>query len=113
MHARLLSLCLAVLLALTSVETAAARAAPQPADSVVLCTGLERVVIHLDRDGRPVRQSVLCPDAGDALLALDPETLAFAPREGALSSPRWAGSARHATGRRGPAPRARAPPAGL
>ncbi|MHA6325247.1 hypothetical protein [Roseivivax sp. CAU 1753] len=101
---------LAILLALTSVELAIARGAPAVAGTVVLCGGFERQTITLDVNGKPVRQSQLCPDAVVAFFAdtaVDLSEMVVALRHARV---RHADETRRLAGQRRGTPRARGPP---
>jgi len=53
---------LALAVALTGFQMAFARAQPQPAGQMVICTGLGLTTVMIDAEGAPVAQSHVCPD---------------------------------------------------
>ncbi len=55
--------CLVALLVLSGVQVAAARGAPPPVGTMVICAGHGLAVVLVDANGKPVRASHLCPDA--------------------------------------------------
>ncbi|MEL7211636.1 MAG: hypothetical protein AAGK92_03170 [Pseudomonadota bacterium] len=66
---RILTPLLVALMVLTSASLAVARAAPDAAGQMVLCTGNGPVVVHFDADGEPVGAPHYCPDCAMSLLA--------------------------------------------
>ena len=67
-----LSLCLACLIALTSVQMAQARGQARPVGIMVLCIGTETRTVSVDANGQPVEAPHLCPDCVMALMAALP-----------------------------------------
>jgi hypothetical protein len=65
-----LALCLALLLAVTSVSLAVARGQAPPAGEIVICTGLGLQSVAVDAQGRPVSRPHICPDGVAAIAAL-------------------------------------------
>ncbi|WP_224826440.1 hypothetical protein [Cognatishimia sp. MH4019] len=66
---RLLIPLMVALMVLTSASLAVARAAPDAAGQMVLCTGSGPVVMHFDENGDPVGAPHYCPDCAMTLLA--------------------------------------------
>lgn len=60
---------LALVLIVTSFQVAAARGAPSPVGSMVICSGQGTVTVMVDENGAPVGQVHICPDAALALFA--------------------------------------------
>lgn len=54
---------------LTSLGLGTARGQMRAGDEVALCAGGAIAVVHVGADGRPERQTHLCPDMAPALLA--------------------------------------------
>jgi hypothetical protein len=71
----LASLCLALILALTSVHWALGRAEAQGAQDLVICADGSLTTISLGADGRPVARHHACPDCVLGGLALAPAAL--------------------------------------
>jgi len=65
-----LAVCLALIVALTSVTMAQARHHPRAMGTVELCTGVGMVAVSVDAQGNPVGPMVPCPDCTPALAAL-------------------------------------------
>lgn len=65
----LAAMSLAVLIALTSAQVAAARGQATPAGTLVICRGLTLVTIHVDAEGRETESPHLCPEAALSLFA--------------------------------------------
>jgi hypothetical protein len=112
MHARLsLSLLLAVFLGLTSAAAGHARATPQQAQVIVICTGAGLTTIVLGPDGAPVERRAPCPDCTLVAVGTAPDQPAphacDADWHAAPALPEPPAHARAATA---PAPPARAPP---
>lgn len=68
MLTRLLTPLLVALMVLTSASLAVARAAPDAAGQMVLCTGSGPVVIQFDENGDPIGTPHYCPDCAMTLL---------------------------------------------
>jgi hypothetical protein len=66
----LVSLVLALTVALSSVTMAQARHHARAADLVQLCTGVGMIVIAVDAKGNPVGPTLPCPECTPALAAL-------------------------------------------
>jgi hypothetical protein len=64
------SLILALTVALTSVTMAQARNHPRPAGTIELCTGLGMIALSVDAQGNPTGPMLPCPDCTPALTAL-------------------------------------------
>lgn len=73
MRILLSTLCL-ILLALTSVQAAAARGHAPAAGTIVICTGHGPVMIAVDADGQPTGDLIACPEFAMALSAPLPDT---------------------------------------
>ena len=74
-----LSLCLALLIALASVQMAQARGQARPVGIMVLCIGTETRSVPVDASGQPVEAPHLCPDCVMALMAALPDAAALPP----------------------------------
>ena len=61
--------CLSLLVALSGISMAAARAAPAPVGQMVICSGQGFAVVLVDVDGQPTRAAHLCPDCAFASAA--------------------------------------------
>ena len=70
---------LGLVLAVTSHSAGMARGASTAVDQIVICTGLDVTVIHLDAEGQPTQAPHLCPDCVVHLLAVDVPTVAAPP----------------------------------
>ncbi|MGR3271441.1 hypothetical protein DU478_19985 [Thalassococcus profundi] len=79
-----LSLCLACLIALTSVQMAQARGQARPVGIMVLCIGTETRTVSVDANGQPVEAPHLCPDCVMALMAALPDAATLPPVSMAL-----------------------------
>lgn len=58
----LISLCLALMLALTSQVMAVTRVSADATGQVVLCVSAEIVTVYVDEEGQPTAAPHLCPD---------------------------------------------------
>jgi hypothetical protein len=74
--------CLAALVLLGSVQMSAARGAPAPVGTMVICSGHGYAVVLIDAEGQPTRAAHLCPDCAFSAygpVADHPSTVPFVP----------------------------------
>lgn len=108
---RWFGLCLALLLAFTSVQVAAARGASPAVGTMVICIGQTVMTVAVDAEGQPTEGSVhLCPDVALSLFAEAGGSFATAE-----PVPAWVRLARdlsepRSAGRDTPVQQARGPP---
>lgn len=105
--------CLAALLALTSLSAALARGQADPVGSLVICRGLTVVTIMVDAEGNPVETPHVCPDAA---LTLFVDSGVVAPDETVrqrLTPVRWGIEPAPAASWHAPGSQARGPPVRL
>ena len=67
-----LFVCLAVVVALTSVALGQARGQMRMGDRVVICSGAGPVTIEIDAQGNPVGPGHVCPDCALSVMAAQP-----------------------------------------
>lgn len=107
---RFLTPFLIALLVLTSASLAVARAAPDAAGQMVLCTGSGPVVVHVDETGTPVDPPHYCPDCAMTLLAAVAGENASFKITGSVSALVFETSASHFSSAPDPGAKARGPP---
>lgn len=77
----ILSLLLAVVIALTAQSAALARTMPDATGQMVICTGTGPVMMYFDAEGEPTAPPHICPDyALSIVVALDASELVFAAK---------------------------------
>jgi len=106
----LVSVLLALLVAVTAIHVGSLRGQAKAAGSIVLCTGTGPVSIAVDADGQPVGPAHVCPDCVlSVLAAVDAPAAALhrcpTGRRLSFAAARVAGRSRA-----GACPRARGPP---
>jgi len=75
----LISLLLALMLALTSQSMALARGASAATGQMVLCMGTGPVVVYTDAEGQPTSAPHICPDSALNILVAGPVSEVIAP----------------------------------
>lgn len=111
LRSSLTAICLALVLALASVQVAAARGAPPEVGQMVLCTGSGAITVPVDATGAPTLRAHHCPDCVSvpfAALLADPTEPRVLEARAALDVP---GCPVCADGQYLPVPKARGPPA--
>lgn len=108
-----LSALLALVIAVTGFQTAAARAQSAAVDVVELCIGTTVVTVLVDENGQPVEHHHLCPEGAFALFVA--EAGGFVPSAPLAVWTRWTSpvSGFAAAGNPAPAAQARGPPVAL
>lgn len=110
MTTRLMSFALMCMLALSSLQMAAARGQADPFSSMVICNGNGTMTVFLDAEGEPVQMVHLCPDC-----ALHAFSLVFPDTEwlhvpATRVAARWITVGQHADWHMGQPATARGPP---
>lgn len=85
-RAHFITICLAVVLALTGQSMAAARGAADATGKMVLCVGTQSVVVYMDEQGQPTQAPHFCPDCTLSLMDATPMDMAVSPSSLVLSA---------------------------
>lgn len=110
MYRSLISLCLALMLALTSQSMAVARGASAATGQMVLCTGAGPVAVYTDAAGQPTSAPHICPDSALNVIVMGPAADVLAPERRVWFDITVATPRRQALVYRHPAPPSRGPP---
>ncbi|MCR8550664.1 hypothetical protein M4578_22805 [Salipiger sp. P9] len=101
---------LALALALTGYQMAAARAQPTPVGEIVICSGLGLMTVLVDEEGNPVNRTHVCPDGLLTLFGAAGGAWVPPPHEEIWMRIAAAYLAAYGAGLRAPVPMARDPP---
>ena len=110
MYRSLVSLCLALMLAMTSQSMAVARGDSAATGQMVLCTGVGPVAVYTDPAGQPTNAPHICPDSALNVIFLGPAGHVAAPKRSIWLDHGAATITRQAPVHRHPAPPSRGPP---